>query len=122
MPRPLSATLIKECSPFRQTLISTTVASASMLLSTRSATALAASYPMSRSDVISLAAEGIKVVLRGILALLLEDKLWSRREAPLRSARLAYGAAFADRVVRAAHKGAVVEERIVELRVRARRT
>src|SRR5881398_463300 len=102
MPRPLSATLMKERSPFRQTVMSTTVAPASMLLSTRSATALGVSYPMSRSDVISLAAEGISVVLRGIQALLFDDKLWSRCVSAVYSTSLTHGAAFAKWFVRTA--------------------
>src|SRR4051812_28071396 len=83
IPDPSSTIRMNDCAPLRQTSIDTTVAPASMLLSTRSATALGRSYPMSRNEVISRAADGITVDLRGISTRLIDDgegelrRLWS---------------------------------------------
>src|SRR4051794_17609576 len=76
---------------------------------------------MSRREFINLAAEGISGVLRAIQIFLLDNKLRIWRPAAVRNAPVANGAAFTKRFIRPADRRSMVEERVVELRVRPRR-
>src|SRR5687768_10433089 len=99
--------------PFRQTSIAITMAPASMLLSTRSATALGTSYPMSRSDVISRAAEGMTVVLRDIEALLGRSDLRRGDDAAASDTSLSQRALMAPWLLGTADECAEIEKRTV---------